>query len=76
MKVFVSLIGYVMNVFLHPKKVLDKSMPASVPCTSKTGGLLYLSFVKRKPETLGTKFKIVAGYGTGILLHLEVMVLG
>ena len=40
---------------------------------SKTGGLLHLSFVDRKPEPLGTEFKVVADYDTGILLYLEVM---
>ena len=48
-------------------------MSAWVPRTSKTGGLPHLSFIERKPEPLGTEFKVAADFSIGILLHLEVM---
>ena len=38
--------------------VLDESMSAFIPRTTKTGNLPNLSFVQRKPEPLGTEFKI------------------
>ena len=53
-------------------KVLDESMSAWKPRTTKTGGLPVLTFVKRKPEPLGTEFKCVADAETGIMLFLEV----
>ena len=48
-------------------------MSAWVPRTSKTGGLSHLSYVERKPAPLGTEFRVVVDYATGVLLHLEVM---
>ena len=61
------------QVAASKRKVLDESMSAWVPRTSKTGGLPHLSFVERKPEPLGTEFKVVSDFATGVLLHLEVM---
>ena len=40
-------------------KVLDESMSAFRPQVHKTGNVPHLSFVKRKPEPLGTELKIV-----------------
>ena len=37
--------------------VMDESMSAFKPQTTATGNLPHLSFVKRKPEPLGTEFK-------------------
>jgi hypothetical protein len=46
-------------------KVLDESMSAFRPRTSKAGGLPHLSFILRKPEPLGTEFKVIACEATG-----------
>jgi hypothetical protein len=50
------------------RKVLDESMSAWCPQTTKTGGLPHLSFILRKPEPLGTEFKVIACAVTGMLL--------
>jgi len=47
-------------------------MSAFCPQTCSTGNLPHLSFIMRKPEDLGTEFKVVACLMTGILLHLEI----
>jgi hypothetical protein len=39
-------------------KVLDESMSAYRPRTTQYGGLPHLSFIGRKPEPLGTEFKV------------------
>ncbi len=41
-------------------KVLDESMSAWSPTTTKLGGLLFLLFILCKPTPLGTDFKTVA----------------
>ena len=41
-------------------KVLDETMSAWSPTTTKYGGLPFLSFILRKPTPLGTEFKSVA----------------
>lgn len=46
-------------------KVLDESMSAWRPRTTKAGGLPHLSLIARKPEPLGTEFKTVACAITG-----------
>ena len=46
-------------------KVLDESMSAWCPQSTKTGGLPHLSFILRKPEPLGTEFKCVCCSETG-----------
>ena len=53
-------------------KVFDEQMSAWCPQTTKTGGLLNISFVERKPEPLGTNFKCVCCAITGLLLGLEI----
>ena len=40
-------------------------------CPVITGNLPHLSFIQRKPEPLGTEFKVAACGRTGIFLHLE-----
>ena len=40
--------------------------------TTEKGNLPHLSYIFRKPELLGTKFKTVACYVTGALLFIEV----
>jgi len=44
-------------------KVLDETMSAYRPRTTKYGTLPYLSFILRKPEPLGTEFKTLATVG-------------
>jgi hypothetical protein len=48
-------------------KVLDESMSAFRPRTTPKGGLPHLSFILRKPEPLGTEFKVIACAVTGKL---------
>ena len=51
--------------------MLYESMSAYRPRTTKTGGMPILSFIKRKPEHLGTEFKTIADARTGIILGLD-----
>ena len=62
------------RALLHtvPVGVLDESMSAWHPRTSKCGGLPHISYVIRKPEPLGTEFKAAADPATGIMLALEI----
>jgi hypothetical protein len=53
-------------------KVLDESMSAFKPRTSKAGVLPHLSFILRKPEPLGTEFKVIACTVTGKLPFVNV----
>ena len=53
-------------------KVQDESMSAWKPRKDKTGGLPNISFIKRKPEPLGTEFKSAGCGQTGIMLSLEI----
>ena len=54
------------RVVKSPKiKVLDETMSAFRPRTTKTGNLPHLSFILRKPEPLGTEFKSVAAADLG-----------
>jgi len=46
-------------------KVMDESMSAFKPQSTKTGGLPNISFVQRKPRPLGTEFKDIADAVTG-----------
>ena len=52
--------------------VLDKSMSAFIPRTTKSGNLPNLSFIKRKPEPLGTEFKVAMDGLTGKSLFLKI----
>ena len=52
--------------------VVDESMSAYEPQTSKCGNLPNLSFIIRKPQPLGTELKNAADGGTGLLVHLEI----
>jgi hypothetical protein len=53
-------------------KVLDESMSAWHPQKTKMGGLPHILFIMRKPEPLGTEFKVVACPQTGLFLYLEI----
>jgi hypothetical protein len=55
-----------------PVCVLDESMSAWRPRTTRHGGLPHISYVFRKPEPLGTEFKTAADPATGIMLALEI----
>ena len=46
-------------------KVLDETMSAFCPQTTKTGNLPHLSYIMRKPEPLGTEFKTCAAAKLG-----------
>lgn len=52
--------------------LLDESMSAWRPRTIEYGGLPNLSFIKRKPEPLGTEFKTAVDGSSGVMLHLEI----
>ena len=52
-------------------KTDDETMSALVPRTTPTGGLPTISFIKRKPEPLGTEFKTVCCASTGVMLYVE-----
>ena len=47
-------------------------MSAYQPQTLKTGNLPHLSCIMRKPEPLGTEFKVCADTVTHVILHLEI----
>ena len=51
--------------------VIDESMSAFRPQTTKTGGMHNISFIMRKPENLGTEFKSSVCAATGIMTYLE-----
>ena len=46
------------NIAASSTKVCDESMSALKPQLSPTGNLPTISFIMRKPEPLGTEFKI------------------
>jgi Transposase IS4 len=54
------------------KKAIDESMSAFKPQTSTTGNLPHLSYISRKPEPLGTEFKVVNCSETLCMLYIEV----
>jgi Transposase IS4 len=60
------------NVIASSTKVIDESMSAFRPQTTKTGNLPNLSYVERKPEDLGTEMKVVACSTMGLCLYLEI----
>jgi len=47
-------------------------MSAFVPRTSRLGGFPNISYIQRKPEPLGTEFKVVCCAATGIAVNIEV----
>ena len=52
-------------------KNLNETMLAFRSRTTKTGNLLHLSCIRRKPEPLGMEFKTVADTATTMFIHLE-----
>ena len=53
-------------------KILDEIMSAFKPQITKRGDLPHLTFIKRKPEPLGTEMKAAADTATRITLYLEI----
>ena len=60
------------NIAASFLKVGDESMSAIRFWTTAKGNLTHLSYIFRKPDSLGTKFKTVACSVTGDLLFIEV----
>lgn len=62
------------KTLIHPSNhvCLDELMSAWCPKTSKLGGLPNISFIKRKPQPLGTEMKCSSCSDTGIIFHLEI----
>ena len=54
------------------EKVLDETMSAWRPRTSKNGGLPNISYIIRKPEPLGTEFKTVCCPVSGVMTRMEI----
>ena len=52
--------------------MFDESMSAFRPRTSRFGNLPHLSGIDRKPEPLGTEFKVTNTTKIGLGLYLEV----
>ena len=52
--------------------VLDESMSAWKPRTSKAGGLPNITYIVRKPKPFGTEFKTAIDPCSGVMLCLEV----
>ena len=55
-----------------PVKVFDESMSAFRPRTSRFSNLPHLSCIDRKPEPLGTEFKVTNTTTMGVRLYLEI----
>ena len=60
------------NIISSWVKVLDETMSAWRPRTSKNGGLPNISYIIRKPEPLGTEFKTVCCPATGVMTYMEI----
>eukprot|EP00873_Tetraselmis_striata_P002117 jgi/Tetstr1/422381/TSEL_013221.t1 len=50
----------------------DEAMSAYQPRSTKTGGLPNISFIKRKPEPLGTEGETACDCATGVMIHFEI----
>ena len=60
------------NVSPSLLKTFDESMSAFRPRTTRYGNLPHLSNIARKPEPLGTEFKVTNSTKIGICLYLEI----
>ena len=60
------------SMYISSLVCLDESMSALVPRTTKSGNLPNLSYVERKPEPLGTEFKVAMDGLIGKALWLEI----
>ena len=62
------------NTYVSYLKVGDDSMVAIRFWTTLKGNLPHLSYIFRKPVTLGTEFKIVACYVNRALIFIEIQI--
>ena len=51
---------------------IDELMSAWRPRKTKTGGLPNLTYVRRKPEPLGSEFKVASCSRSKVFLNLEI----
>ena len=61
-----------LNIIHSGILVIDESMSAWKPKTTKTCGLPNLSCIPRKPRPIGTEFKNTADAETGVMLFWEI----
>jgi hypothetical protein len=59
------------HIITSEKCVLDESMSAFRPCTTKLGGLPNISYILRKPEPIGTEFKTSVNPKLTVMSHME-----
>jgi hypothetical protein len=60
------------DIITSERRVLDESMSAYRPCTTKLGGLPNISYILRKPEPLGTEFKTSVCPWLNVMTHMEI----
>ena len=53
-------------------KTFDEAMSAYCPRTTASGNLPHLSNIQRKPEPLGTEYKVTSCSATKMCIHLEI----
>jgi hypothetical protein len=59
------------HIITSEKRVLDESMSAFRPRTTKLGGLPNISYILRKPEPIGTEFKTSVCPKLNVMSHME-----
>lgn len=52
--------------------IMDETMSAYPPRTTKTVGLSNISFIKRRPKPLGTEAKTTCDCATDVMVHFKV----
>ena len=60
------------EILTSTSRILDESMSAYRPRTTRLGGLPNISYIRRKPEPLGTEFKCCVCPLTNLMTHLEI----
>ena len=60
------------SILTSSDRVLDESMSSYRPRTTKLGGLPNISYIRCKPEPLGTESKSTACPKTKIMTYLEI----
>jgi hypothetical protein len=60
------------DIITSERRVLDESMSAYRPHTTKLGGLPNISYILRKPKRLGTEFKTSVCPRLNVMTHLEI----
>jgi hypothetical protein len=61
-----------LDILSSEKRILDESMSTYRPRTSKYRGLPNISYIIRKPESLGTEFKTSVCPTLNIMTYMEV----